>query len=244
MSRIVLSIGGSVLAPELDAGRIDEYASVIDDIVDEGFEIGVVVGGGSVARRYIETARSLGANEIHLDRIGIRVTRLNALLLVSALAERGLPTVTTPPEDYGTAHEAIDRGDVAVMGGTEPAHTTDAVSAALAEDIGATRLVYATSTAGVYDADPGEDEGARRYDEITAGTLARTIVDLGLDAGTSAPVDLLAAMILQRAGLEAIVIDGTDPDRIRRAVLADEFDGTRVVPDGTGTDRFDGDRDR
>ena len=238
MTRVVLSVGGSVLAPDLDPGRVREYAGVVRRLVGEGYEVAVVVGGGPVARAYIAAARELGATEIQLDRLGIGVTRLNAQLLISALSEAGGDPALTPPEDYPTAHAALNRGDVPVMGGTEPAHTTDAVSAALAEDVGADLLVFATSAAGVFDADPSVDDGARRYEEIRAGTLAETIASLGLSAGTSAPVDLLAAMIVGRAGLEAIVLDGSDPERVERAATGGTFEGTRIVPDDGGTDRL------
>lgn len=237
----VLSIGGSVLVPELSASRIREYAEVITDLVNEGHEMAVVVGGGPIAREYISAARDLDANEIQLDRIGISVTRLNAHLLITALDSMGVDPVLTPPEDYATASTAIRRGEIAVMGGTEPAHTTDAVSAALAEDIGAERLVYATNIPGVFDSDPTNVDDARRFEEITAGTLVKTIAGLGLDAGTSAPVDLLAALIIQRAELEAIVLDGSDPSRITEAITGETYDGTRVVADAVGSDRLESD---
>ena len=236
---VVLSIGGSVFVPDLDPDRIGGYASAIAAIAEAGEPVAAVVGGGPVARDYIEAARTLGATEMELDRIGIGLTRLNARLLAAALAgRRGATPTLRPPTDYETAHAAIRRGEVPVMGGTEPAHTTDAVSAALAEDLGADLLVFATSAAGVYEADPAEDAGARRFDEIRAGTLVRTVAGLGSEAGAKAPVDLLAAKILQRAGTDAVVLDGTDPDRVRAAVLGDDFVGTRIVPDGAGTDRL------
>ena len=46
--RVVLSLGGSVLAPELDPERVAAYADAIERLVDEGCELGVVVGGGVV----------------------------------------------------------------------------------------------------------------------------------------------------------------------------------------------------
>lgn len=233
--RVVLSIGGSVLAPSLEADRVRDYASAIEAIADAGYGVAAVVGGGPMARDYIGAARELGASETELDRFGIGVTRLNARLLAAAMPER---STAAPPEDYTTAREALRRGHIPVMGGTEPAHTTDAVSAALAEDVDASRLVYVTSARGVFEADPAEDGSARRYDEITAGTLVETVAALGSEAGSSAPVDLLAAKIIQRAGLDAIVIDGGDPSAVRRAVLDDEVDGTRIRPDATGVDRF------
>ncbi|WP_255150938.1 UMP kinase [Halorarius halobius] len=228
--KVVVSIGGSVLAPELDSARVADHAAVIEDLAGAGHELAAVVGGGGVAREYIESARELGANEIELDQLGIGVTRLNARLLLAALDEDVVaPSV---PEDYEAAGEALHRGDVAVMGGVVPAQTTDAVAAALAEYVDADLLVYATSVPGVFSADPNENPDAERYDELAADDLVEMIASAEMNAGLSAPVDLLAAKVIQRAGLEAIVLDGSDPDRVRRAVADGEFEGTRIVPEG------------
>ena len=67
--RVVVSIGGNVLAPDLDAARVEAYAATIEALVESGHEVGVVTGGGTVAREYIGTARELGANEIDLDEL-------------------------------------------------------------------------------------------------------------------------------------------------------------------------------
>jgi len=127
--KVVVSIGGSVLAPDLEPDRVQAYATVIEGLVEAGHSVGVVVGGGTAARDYITTARELGANEIELDQLGIAVTRLNGRLLIAALDDRAAPT---PAETYETGREAIRRGDIPVLGGIVAAQTTDAVAAASA----------------------------------------------------------------------------------------------------------------
>jgi uridylate kinase len=224
--KVVVSVGGSVLVPELGAGRVAAYASTLE-AVDDAHEAGVVVGGGPPAREYIEAAREVGANEIELDQLGIEVTRLNARLLAAALDDRATPT---PPGDYESARAALRRGDLPVMGGTEPGHTTDAVATALAEYVEADLLVYATSVPGVYDADPAEHPDAERYDQLTAAELVGLVGDLTVEAGSNAPVDLLAAKLLQRSGLRAVVVDGTDPEAVAAAIDG-SHEGTEIVPD-------------
>ena len=98
--RVVISIGGSVLAPDLDADRVAGHAAAVERLVEAGCEVGAVVGGGGVARDYIGAARRLGANEVQLDQIGIDVTRINARLLISALDDRAAPS---PAHDYEAA---------------------------------------------------------------------------------------------------------------------------------------------
>ncbi|MFB6121889.1 MAG: UMP kinase [Haloferacaceae archaeon] len=231
--RVVISIGGSVLAPDLDVGRVEGHAAVVESLADEGCELGAVVGGGGVARDYIDAARDLGANEVQLDQIGIDVTRINARLLVAALGDFVDPT---PAHDYEEAGDAIRRGDVCVMGGVMPGQTTDAVAAALAEYINADLLVYATSVDGVFSADPGTDADAEKYGTLTPSDLVDVIAPMSRSAGASAPVDLLAAKLIERAGMRTVVLDGTNPEAVETAVLRGEHTGTDVVPEGNGAE--------
>lgn len=218
-----------MLAPDLDARRVEGHASVVETLARDGCEIGAVVGGGGVARDYIGAARDLGANEVQLDQIGIDVTRINARLLIAALGSQVDPKVA---HDYEDAGDAIRRGDISVMGGVMPGQTTDAVAAALAEYVDADLLVYATSVDGVFSADPNSDPDATKFEEMTAAELVDVIGDIEMNAGSSAPVDLLAAKLIERAKMRTIVLDGTDPDRITPAVLRGEHTGTDIIPEG------------
>lgn len=230
--KVVVSLGGSVLVPDLDPDRVRGHATVIEDLAAD-HAVCVVTGGGRVARQYIEAGRELGGNEMELDQLGIAVTRLNARLLVVALGDRAAPT---PPQNTEAAKTALRRGDVPVMGGTVPGHTTDAVSAALAEHVDADLLVYATSVDGVYSADPRADDGAERYPQLSAGELVEVISGIEMSAGASTPVDLLAAKLIERSDMRAIVLDGSNPAHIVDAVLEGEHTGTDILP-GVGAVR-------
>ncbi|MES3516615.1 MAG: UMP kinase [Natronomonas sp.] len=223
--RVVVSIGGSVLAPDLDADRVRSYAGVVDGLIESGHEVAAVVGGGDAAREYIGAARELGATEYDLDALGIAVTRLNARLLVAALA-----TATDVAESHEAARRGLRRDGVAVMGGTAPGQTTDAVAAMLAETTEADLLVFATSVPGVFSADPNDTADAERFDRLSATDLVDLVASLETSAGSNTPVDLLAAKVIQRSGLRAVVLDGTDPDRIENAIVG-AFDGTEIVPE-------------
>ena len=230
--RVVLSIGGSVLAPTQAEDRVASYADVIQELVHMGCQVGVVVGGGAVAREYIDAGRALGANEIELDDIGIGVTRLNAKLLIVALGDM-VPSGCA--KSYRTARTDLARGGVTVMGGTDPGHTTDAVAAALAEFVNADLLVLATSVPGVFEEDPKSNPEATRFDELKPAELVDIVAGLEMNAGSAAPVDLLAAKVIDRSGMHALVIDGSDPDRVIGAVRDGTFDGTEILPASTKT---------
>lgn len=228
--KVVVSIGGSVLIPNLDSDGVRGHAAVVEELAEEGCTVGAVVGGGPTARDYVGVARELGANEIALDEIGISATRLNARLLIAALEGLAAPTV---PEDYETAGEVLRREDVVVMGGVVAGQTTDAVGAAFAEYVDADLLVYATSVPGVYSADPNEVDDAEKYAELTPTELVDVIAGIEMKATASAPVDLLAAKLIERSRMRTVVLDGRHPEAIADAVLRGEHDGTDIVPEGS-----------
>ncbi|MDM7912708.1 MAG: UMP kinase, partial [Methanotrichaceae archaeon] len=115
---LVYSLGGSILAGR-DVKSLKEYADALKQISQE-HKIFVVVGGGRIAREYIEKARALGATELFCDQIGIGCTKLNAMLLVAALGD------TAPEEIPASYSEAAESNyKIVVMGGLSPGQTTD-----------------------------------------------------------------------------------------------------------------------
>ncbi len=103
---IVLSLGGSILAKNLDANRYLEYAVILRNL-SKKHNIIVITGGGEAARSYIGAARIMGADEVTCDYIGIEITRLNARLLIAAIGSDAYPEI---PTNYIEAAEAMYSG--------------------------------------------------------------------------------------------------------------------------------------
>jgi len=220
---LVVSIGGSVLTSNLDPERIRKYASSIQALAEEHTTY-IVVGGGRIARDYITAARDLGANEVECDIIGIDMTRINAKLLIAALDSTAYPV---PLTSYQDARNAALTGRVVVMGGLIPGQTTDAVSAVLAEYVGADLLINATSVDGVYTADPNLDSKAEKISSMTPSQLVDIVIKINMSAGSNSPLDPLAAKIIQRCGIKTFVIDGREPGNINEAA-AGRHNGTLI----------------
>jgi len=220
---LVVSIGGSVLTSNLDPERIRKYASSIQALAEEHTTY-IVVGGGRIARDYITAARDLGANEVECDIIGIDMTRINAKLLIAALDSTAYPV---PLTSYQDARNAALTGRVVVMGGLIPGQTTDAVSAVLAEYVGADLLINATSVDGVYTADPNLDSKAEKISLMTPSQLVDIVIKINMSAGSNSPLDPLAAKIIQRCGIKTIVIDGRESGNINEAA-AGRHNGTLI----------------
>ena len=220
---VVVSIGGSILVPgNNDAEYIARLASMLKEL-SGSVRLAVVCGGGKTARYYAETGRELGGDTYQLDILGIGATRLNAQLLALALGDM-------PDRVPETAEETASRaevGRIAVMGGTEPGHTTDAVSAMIAERMGADRIVNASNVDAVYSADPRADPDAVRYERMTIAQL-KDVVYQDHDAGKSSVFDPLGVSIAMRERIDILMVNGRDLEELRNAILGRPIKGTFV----------------
>jgi uridylate kinase len=161
---------------------------------------------------------------VECDIIGIDMTRINAKLLIAALDSTAYPV---PLTSYQDARNAAISGKVVVMGGLIPGQTTDAVSAVLAEYVGADLLINATSVDGVYTADPNRDSKAKKISSMTPSHLVDIVMKIDMSAGSNSPLDPLAAKIIQRCGIKTFVIDGREPGNINEAA-AGRHNGTLI----------------
>ena len=89
----VLKLGGHVFID--DKGRIrddilSKYIDIITYLWNHDIRTHLVVGGGLLARFYIEVLKALKASKTYQDIIGIEVSRLNAKILLYALRDRGV----------------------------------------------------------------------------------------------------------------------------------------------------------
>jgi uridylate kinase len=209
--RIVLRIGGSVVASPLNPKLISEYAELIKTLRLRGHQIVVVVGGGDLARRFIDAAKAMGLREKAQDEIAISASRLYAQLFLKRIGNAGCRNVSVEVE------EAVDcacKGKIAVMGGLRPGMTTDTVAALVAEVLEANLLVKATDQEGIFDKDPKKYEDAVKLDHIKFKDLPRVCVEGKHRAGIHQVIDPEAIKILQRARVKVVVVNGFTPQNV------------------------------
>jgi len=224
--KVVVKIGGFLFGDKLDRNLINSYAQVLKDIRQQGHKIVVVAGGGETSRKYIGAARALGANEAQCDQIGIYATRLNARLLISALGEDAFPEV---PETIEELRRYFLMGKAVAMGGLQPAHSTDAVAAIVAETINADVFIKTTDAPGVCTKDPKKHPDAKKLDEISVEKLLEMVSEKSLAAGAYELIDPVAVRVIGRSRILTWIVPGDAPGNIKKA-LREERVGTKVVP--------------
>ena len=223
MEKIVISLGGSVLlADEIDETFFRKLKHFLKQQHDK--KIFIVVGGGPPAREYINKARKLQVPEPMLDKIGIAITRVNALFLTFQL----LDTVSSIP--HSTKEAVASSEALVVMGGTTPGHSTDFVGAELAGMINADLFIIATNVDGVYTTDPREDMNAEMYKSISVAELLEKYGESWNAAGSNVIIDGPALKKIQAERIPTVVINGKYIERLKQVLSHQSFHGTRLVP--------------
>lgn len=213
--RIVLRIGGSVVASPINPDLIADYAKLLNSLVAQGHEVAVVVGGGNLARQFIIVAKELGLSEEAQDEIAISVSRLFAFILLRKLGRRASTTVPVTIEE---AKRDLQDGKIVVMGGLKPGMTTDAVAALIVDSTNADLMVKATDQDGVYDKDPRKYPDAAKLDRMSFQDLFKVLSERKHKAGIHQIIDPEAAKILAQGDTKVVVVNGFKPENILMAV--------------------------
>ncbi len=195
-NRILLKLSGESLMGQqgygIDPARLNSYAAQVKEAVDNGVQVGIVIGGGNIFRGL--SGASKGFDRVKGDQMGMLATVINSLALSSALEAIGQPAkVLTAigmfpigePYSKWKAIEAMKEGSVAIMscGTGSPYFTTDTGSALRAIEIEADVMLKGTRVDGVYTADPEKDPTATKFDHITySEVIARNLKVMDITA--------------------------------------------------------------
>ncbi|UCC33869.1 MAG: UMP kinase [Candidatus Bathyarchaeota archaeon] len=213
--KVVLRIGGSVIASPPDSVLIGKYVDLLKGLKGEGHEFVVVVGGGSIARDFIELAKEIGLSEQNQDDLAILVSRLFAQLLAMRLGEFGTELV---PTSVPQVVQLLNEKKIIVMGGLRPGMTTDTVAAMVAEKIDADLLIKVTDQEGVYTKDPDKHTDAEKIDRLSLDDIWDSLEEDKHKAGIHQILDPEAVRLLQRSKTKTIVANGFKPDNISLAI--------------------------
>jgi uridylate kinase len=178
--RVVLKLSGEAFADAslgygIDPKTVDQTATEIAEVLAEGYEIAIVVGGGNIFRGLSNAAS--GMDRANADYMGMLATVINALALRDALERAGAEcrvqtalTIQEVAEPYIRlrAIRHLEKGRVVIFaaGTGNPFFTTDTTAALRAAEIGADAVLKATKVDGIYTADPRTDPDAELLAEL------------------------------------------------------------------------------
>lgn len=229
--RVLLKLSGEALMGDggygIDPKVIDDLATQIGEIVNDGVQVAITVGGGNIFRGVAGSAN--GMDRAQADYIGMLATVMNALALQDGLERSGVPSrVMSAIEMHQVAETYIrlrairhmEKGRVVIFaaGTGNPYFTTDTTAALRACEINAECMMKATKVDGIYDSDPAKNPDAKKFDEISYLDVLTKELDV---------MDAAAISLCKDNEMPLLVFDMTTPGNISR-VLKGENVGTLV----------------
>ncbi|MEB3309212.1 MAG: UMP kinase [Snowella sp.] len=221
-NRVLLKLSGEALMGNLGYGIdpkvVAEIAQEISDVIQQGVQLAVVVGGGNIFRGV--KASAAGMDRATADYIGMIATVMNAMTLQDALERMNIPTrvltaiamqEVAEPYIRRRAIRHLEKGRVVIFGAGSgnPFFTTDTTAALRAAEIEAEVVFKATKVDGVYDEDPTKNPNARRFTSLTySHVLAK---DLKV-------MDSTAIALCKDNNIPIMVFDLSVPGNIIRAI--------------------------
>ncbi len=229
--RILLKLSGEALALQggygIDPDTLHAIAHEVKDVHALGCELAIVIGGGNIFRGVAGSAR--GMERASADYMGMLATVINALSLQDALERVGVMTRVmsaismqqiAEPYIRRRAVRHLEKGRVVIFaaGTGNPFFTTDTAASLRAVEVGAQVILKATNVDGVYDADPNENAGAKRFAELSHIEFLNRHLKV---------MDSTAISLCMDNNLPIIVFDLSARGNIKRAVSGESI-GTIV----------------
>lgn len=230
MSTKVLSLGGSIVAPEYpDTQFVAKFVSMVKDFLAKESQdrLILVVGGGGPARIYQKAFREVTSTKENegtdaADWIGIMATRLNAQFVKACFGELCKESVVTDPT---AANEFT--GKILVAAGWKPGFSTDNDAVLLAEKFNADTVVNLSNIEKVYTDDPRKNPDAKPLDEISWADFRKMVGDEWIP-GKNCPFDPIASKKAESLGLKVICAGGKNIENTRAILEGKSYVGTTI----------------
>ncbi len=226
----MLKLSGEALAGDkhfgFDEATVREVALQVKELVDAGYEIGVVTGGGNFWRG--RTSENIDRTKA--DQIGMLATVMNCIYVSEIFRSVGMKTAVLTPFECGSftklfskdrANKYFGKGMVVFFaGGTgHPYFSTDTGVVLRAIEIDAEVILLAKSIDGVYDSDPMKNKDAKKYDEISIDEVVAKNLQV---------VDMTASILARDNKMPMWVFGLNEPNSIVNTIKG-EFKGTKVT---------------
>ena len=230
MKRVLLKLSGEALAGSKKTGfdepTVTKVALQVKKLLDQGVEVGVVIGGGNFWRgRTSETI-----DRVKADQIGMLATVMNCIFVYVIFRSAGMMTQVLTPFECGSMTKLFskDRANkyfahhmvVFFAGGTgHPYFSTDTATVLRAVEIEADGILLAKAVDGVYDSDPKQNPAAKRYGSISIEEVIAQKLSV---------VDMTASILCMENKMPMYVFALQEEDSIIHAISGD-FNGTVVT---------------
>src|SRR3989338_3594358 len=217
MEWVTISVGGSLIYPDkqIDYDFLKSLKKVIESFKNK-YKFAICVGGGNIARVYINALRKHKVSKIKQDKIGISCTILNAKLLSLFF---GLNQEV--PKSLGDVLKISKKQKLVILGGLWPGTTSDGTAAEIGKKLGSKIFINITNVKGLFDKDPKKYSDAKLIKEISHADFNKLVKKVIEKPGQHFVLDSKAARITERANIKVIILNGMN--NLRNALSGKSF---------------------
>ena len=226
MRTIVVSLGGSLIFKgEIDFNYLKKFKELIKKY-SKKFKFVIVLGGGKVARLYINALAKVGLPKKEQCLIGIRVTRLNAWFMANFF--KPLATQTIPKSLVDVKH-LLAKNNIVFAGALryKPDNTSDGTAASIARFLKA-EFINLTNVNGLYSKDPNKYKDAKFIPEISAKEFYKIASALAYKPGQHFVLDQQAAKIILKYKVKTVIMNGRNLKNFENYLTNKKFTGTVI----------------
>ncbi|MBI2499711.1 UMP kinase [Candidatus Woesearchaeota archaeon] len=220
----VISLGGSLIIPnEIDSNYLNKFKKVIIKYSKKEKFV-IVCGGGRTARIYINALRKNKINEKILGYIGIRITRLNAWLLINLFKNKVSANLAKSLKEV---KNLLNKKNIVIVGGLryKSNNTSDGTAATIASILKCD-FINMTNVKGLYSKNP-KLKGAKFIPKITFDDFYKIANKIKYKAGQHFVLDQSAAKIIKENKIKTYIISG-DLKNLEKLLKEKKFMGTVV----------------
>ncbi|HIC09778.1 MAG TPA: UMP kinase [Campylobacterales bacterium] len=219
--RVLIKFSGEALAGSegygIDTHVLDYIANEIRKVVNQGIQVGIVIGGGNIIRGVTASKDGIIPRS-SADYMGMLATVINGIALQEALENKNIPVrlqsaiemnKVAEPLIVRRAIRHLEKGRVVIFaaGTGNPFFTTDTGATLRGVQIDADVVIKATKVDGVYDKDPKKHEDAIKYTTLSYDTALKDDIRVMDDTAIALAKDNSIPIIVCNMFLENNLLD-------------------------------------
>lgn len=226
MQTLVISLGGSLIFQD----KINyDYLKKLKNLLlkySKTYKFVIVVGGGKVARMYMNPLSKEGLSEKEVCLTGIRITRLNARFLHKFFGKNPSSKI---PKSLNDIKSILSKNNIIFAGALryKSDNTSDGTAANIASFL-KTEFINLTNVKGLYYKDPRIHKNAKFIPNISFNEFYKMANKIKFKPGQHFVLDQSASRIIKKEKIKTIILNGNNIKNLENYLKGNKFIGTVI----------------
>jgi uridylate kinase len=234
VSTLILKLDGSIISHsnrKIDFDYLREFRDFLREHVLRNKKFVVVVGGGQVAKEYIDLAKEQAniVSSTDLNWIHAAISALNATIVRAYLGDDIAELKVWKYEDIENVKELAFEKPIAVAGGFGPGKSVNWGALQIAKAFEQKKIFCLGSIDGIYTQDPKDNPKAKHIEKLSWEKYLKMLSTWKQDRPEEKiPVDITTAQEAKQFEAMFMILKGMDLENLDNAISSEGFLGTVI----------------